>query len=732
MKKPKVSLNGAAIKTFFINNGEKLVLGLVVLLLINFAYSAITAKQIEPGMAKKIQDESRQAEVRIQETPWNIVLRDHPEWIPRNYPDDSKVNNGPLVNTVALVTDTPLQPKIFPELVKREDPKILPPIELTGTAQVVLVPYSREIAQVVNPANPNALPPRVARNKEEKDAKKGSKKGTGKTGPEGEMMGPGGPGGPGAAYPGPGRRPRGGDEENPTAGAPATDRQIGSAQLPGARATNADLKPKAMAIVTGLVPFEEQYKEYKKRFEEALGKGSTPASGPGGDQYTPIYVYFSVERAEVKDHRDQNLVWKPIDILTARAEQQLKMLPTTQQNEPPIDPLYSFLGGSAASAAAGSMNEWTGFLEWPLPPVMLRNWGFEVTHPKVPFVKPVVMDNTQEQKFYAPGEEPTGPDGRPLQNPGVGPGVGPRGPQGGGYGGHRGMGGEEFSGRGPRMMGPNRSYGGENMPGMSAAPQVPYKLYRYVDLTCAPGKRYRYRVKLKLANPNYQLPAAYLKNPESAKQPYVSSDWSAPSSVIEIPMNGQALAVAATTGTQATAFEPEGQISIQQIVKWEKAEERGKKAPPAATDPLAGAAFQNMEPTEGWIEVLQEKLKVPLGGLVYFPKQTVEKVLDMAVEIEKKKVEGLTLSCQQRGEAMLLDLRSEDPLGLGKSKGITEILYFAPDGRLFSTHSGVDKLISDDYKDRTYVPANITGGGFGPGSEFGPRGGGRFGPGMRE
>jgi hypothetical protein len=727
MKKPKVSLNGAAIKNFFINNGEKLVLGLVVLLLLNFAYGAITAKPLDPGKANEIKTASNDAQARIEEVPWGVFSRDKPEYIPRDFRQEAKVNNDPLEKALALITETPYQPKIFPELIKRADPKILPAMELTGTATVVLVPYLREIAAGVNPVAPGGpLPPRMAREEERKAAKK-AQKGAGKTGtPGGEMGGELGAGGPPQGYAG----RRRGEEEAPATAA-ATDRSIAGAQLPGVRAANAELKPKAMAIVTALVPFEEQYKEYKKRFEDALGKGLMPVSGAGIDQYTPNYVYFFIQRAEVKDDRDQNLVWKDIKIDVARKELAL-MVPTNPQTEPPIDPLYSFLGGSTVATAAGSINDWTGFFEWPLPPVILRNWGFEVTHPKVPFAKPIAMETMQEQEFHEPGKEPAGaigPDGRPLPpQPGAVP---PRGGMhGGGFAGQRGMGGEFGGGRGGMMPGPGRNFGGEGGAGMSTVPQVPHKLFRYVDLTCLPGKLYRYRVMLMVVNPNARLPAAYLEDPESANRPYVKSEWSAPSSVIEIPMNGQALAVAAgaTAGN-----EPEAQISIQQIVQWKREVKKGAPAPPAG-DPLAGGAMLNTEPTEGWVEVLQEKLKVPLGGLVYFPNHAVEKVLDMAVEIEKKKVEGLTLSCQNRSEAMLLDMRSDDPLGVAKSKGPTELLYFSPDGRLFSTHSGVDRLVSDDYKDRTFVPANITGGGYGPGGaggEFGPpRGGGmRFGPG---
>src|SRR5690606_30011309 len=126
--------------------------------------------------------------------------------------------------------------------------------------------------------------------------------------------------------------------------------------------------------------------------------------------------------------------------------------------------------------------------------------------------------------------------GQPIAIPegatgtGVGPGamgMPPRGMGGmGGMGGMsgRGMGGGMGMGRPPMggrgmggegMYGP-RGMGGEGFGGLqSTAPEVPYKLYRYVDTSCEPGKRYRYRVRLWVNNPNYGFPAGYLEDPES-------------------------------------------------------------------------------------------------------------------------------------------------------------------------------------------------------------------------
>jgi hypothetical protein len=718
--KAKLNLNGAAIKNFFINNGEKLILIATVLILFSFAYGAITAQPIDPNMPEKIKTESTAVQARVNEVEWPVYAKDKPELTPVDYKAKAEASNQPETRVAKLDHNVPLQPQHFKDLIKRADPKILPVMELVGYGGSALVPYLRE-AEDPAKAAAQAAPPRQRR----PDTKGG--KAAGKTNPRG-AAGAENPEGrlPVGGLPGRGRGRRGEEEGTPAAQAVA-DRSISGAQLPGVRATfasGAEAKPKYFTVLTGLIPFEEQYKEYKKKFEDALGKDYvSTAMPPGGDQYTPVYFAFHIQRAEVKDDRDQNLDWKKLDIVAARRETATWAQTNQPQSEPPIDPFYSF--------SQNNENDWIGFLEWPLPPMYLKNWGFEVTHPKVPFLK---METTEEMMPEEGFVDPDNPNafpmnpGAPGAQPGVrqpprGPGFNPRGGMGMGRG--RGLDDEGMmGGRGRGMRLPGMRPGGGEL-GMSTAPEVPYKLYRYVDMNCEPGKRYRYRVQLMVNNPNYQLSVAYLEKPESANAPYVYSAWSEPSPVIEIPMNAQVLASSVASGA-----EPESVVGMLSLIEWKKPEEK-KKVGAATADPLGlpgGGEFgmMNNEPTKGWVEVLEENLRLPLGGVAFFNNVTAKKVVDMAVEIEKKEIKGLALNAQG---AMLLDMRNDDPLGGSKSKSPTELLFFDKDGRLFVANGAVDYLTSEDYKDRTYVPPEITGvpGGFD--DDFGGRGGFRGGRG---
>src|SRR5262249_33998587 len=85
---------------------------------------------------------------------------------------------------------------------------------------------------------------------------------------------------------------------------------------------------------------------------------------------------------------------------------------------------------------------------------------------------------------------------------------------------------------------------------------VDYYLLRFFDFSVEPGKKYKYRVKLVLKDPNYNLPQAVLspavldrqakelqaaraKNPKTEKPFYrIVEKWSDPSPAVGIPMAG--------------------------------------------------------------------------------------------------------------------------------------------------------------------------------------------------
>lgn len=79
-----------------------------------------------------------------------------------------------------------------------------------------------------------------------------------------------------------------------------------------------------------------------------------------------------------------------------------------------------------------------------------------------------------------------------------------------------------------------------------------YLLFRYFDFEVAPGKQYRYRVRLVLANPNYGVPVNYLEDESTAKVRYLETEWSEPTDVAQVPSDTEVLAGPAKTwGTPA-------------------------------------------------------------------------------------------------------------------------------------------------------------------------------------
>ena len=57
---------------------------------------------------------------------------------------------------------------------------------------------------------------------------------------------------------------------------------------------------------------------------------------------------------------------------------------------------------------------------------------------------------------------------------------------------------------------------------------------RYIDYDVQPGKKYRYRIKLILQNPNYNVPEKYLQFADFNKSRSLQTPWSEPSSVVSV------------------------------------------------------------------------------------------------------------------------------------------------------------------------------------------------------
>src|SRR5262245_6205941 len=113
--KAKLSLSGDGIKQFFLANGEKIVLGGVVIALLGLLYSAITAKPL---------DETKSPTVIKRESA-ALINRINGESNPPAGPQSKLAEPSPPMPPGSIKWQTEICPLIFPELKKRSDPTIL-------------------------------------------------------------------------------------------------------------------------------------------------------------------------------------------------------------------------------------------------------------------------------------------------------------------------------------------------------------------------------------------------------------------------------------------------------------------------------------------------------------------------------------------------------------------------------------------------------------------------------
>jgi hypothetical protein len=348
------------------------------------------------------------------------------------------------------------------------------------------------------------------------------------------------------------------------------------------------------ACVVAKVPIREQLKLYQDAFEKARGGDPT--------RDFPSYEGFFIERAEVLPGKE--LDWKPVPLYDGQRKGQASIAsnkPLTSEPDKHViaKPAFDKLAEAATNFWAGGISQDVidaRFAEYPLtlplPPLVGRQWGSEATHPDIPLAidtPPLEPETdlteqlTPEQKAAqekatsgfgsragTQGTTPGGPGaiygarpGGEFSRPG-GPMMqrsfgGERGPGGMGPGGMAGRfmpRGGEFGPGGPGGEGSFRGGGAGQMAGQHTTlpKSVDFYLLRFFDFSVEPGKRYRYRVKLVLSDPNYNLPQGVIAQEVQERQakeaaaaraaktekPFfrIVDKWSDPSPIVGIPMAG--------------------------------------------------------------------------------------------------------------------------------------------------------------------------------------------------
>lgn len=137
-------------------------------------------------------------------------------------------------------------------------------------------------------------------------------------------------------------------------------------------------------------------------------------------------------------------------------------------------------------------------------------------------------------------------------------------------------------------------------------------LVRYFDYDVEPGKQYRYRVRLLLANPNQGVPSHRLEDEGSAAVRVLETAWSEPTAVVQVPPDTQALAGAARSwGATVTVMMTRFLIATGEVVFQEFQVRRGQLLdfPQAAAVPSRGRP-----PVVSSIDFSSGMLLVDVGG----------------------------------------------------------------------------------------------------------------------
>lgn len=266
-------------------------------------------------------------------------------------------------------------------------------------------------------------------------------------------------------------------------------KQGGQLQPPGGQAGNS-FGARRWISVLGLIPYQRQMRAYHEQFAKH-----------GGAE--PEWVAYSVERAEISGAPDAPPTWQRISPSVAAREQQLWAARAAETV--PAEFQIPLPKGRAMP------------MLYPLGPLVGQAWKPEETIPakiraimasEAPAAAPVAGAAAQPAPA-APADVPADDD------------MGIFAPEPAG---------------GPK---PDAKPAG----GAAAKPLRDMRAFRFLDFDVEPGKRYRYRVTLYLANPNLGQPTRDLVDPKLAEGPYRTSPPSAPSPEITVPHDAGILIV---------------------------------------------------------------------------------------------------------------------------------------------------------------------------------------------
>ncbi len=301
------------------------------------------------------------------------------------------------------------------------------------------------------------------------------------------------------------------DDLRVAAGVDSFALKVGGGEKDGEAGATAALKAQPWAVVTGLVPVAQQQQAYLSTFANAI------SYDPKAD--TPQYLKPILERQEVTAADPNAAEWKEVD------------------DPGPFEKLWR-----NANTEIISKKYYDNTLTAPLGDLPGGKWGESVAHPKVPLEGeelPPEIEEVRTQGAQSAPVEDEEVDADAQRKPAA-----------------------AAPGRQPRAA-PRPAQASASTQAAATDDGVAYVLLRAFDYTVERGKRYRYRVKLQVANPNAGKHPRYLKDPQSAEKTMLHSEPSEPTSVVTIPDGHNVLAGPVESGTRYS--EPTATILVTTI-----------------------------------------------------------------------------------------------------------------------------------------------------------------------
>jgi hypothetical protein len=569
------------IKLFAFLHGEKFVLGLVGLLTLLITYESLNLPRLDDKyQADALQREITLAENEIERFTWDKALSDYPDKVRKvktitlkgDFKVDSRayVNNGGPNGKMLVSFDT----AVVAPMVLRTDPKILNALDVYVTGGTGMLAFNDDEIHQRRQFE-------LAIKEEEKAMKELQSK-------QKEQIAAAGRGrgrweGPGAD---PSIQPY--DPDHPKRRPIGASLRIGGVTLQG----DERIERAYWACVVALVPVREQLKLYEESFEKARGFDIA--------HDFPQYLGFFVERAEVLPGK--KLEWRRVPLYDG--QQKSIATKSTLSNAPlhaislsVIDELYAaatqfWPGGGSTDAVDERYLQRA--LTLPLPPLVGRDWSFDATHPKIG-LGPPALEEDAEQLMISTTEPQQSAIASGFGKPGPRMQSAPSATRTGripepsgstryarGTMGPIGISPEGYS-PGPRRYWGGSGEGRGSYRGPASRTEVtdtilPWGvdcyLLRFFDFTVEPGKAYKYRVKLAITDPNYDVPINTLapkvldRQAQAAKanngwKPVyrVAEEWSDPSPIVGIPFGGR-IRLAGVKVPPADTFNEEPSVSL--------------------------------------------------------------------------------------------------------------------------------------------------------------------------